>query len=121
MLRIRALLRRRKRPQQSAKDETAVSLHGIELDVKRHSASGDGTLLDLSAAEFAVLGFLHSNPGWVFLRGQIIEAVRGSDYPVTERSVDVQILALRRKLQCKGAFIETVRGTGCRMIDSRDE
>ncbi len=119
--RIRAVLRRRKKHQQAVKDEAVISLHGIELDTKRHSASFDGTLLDLSATEFAILEFLLSNPGWVFSRGQIIEAVKGSDYPVTERSVDVQILALRRKLQDKGAFIETVRGIGYRMIDGRDD
>ena len=55
------------------------------------------------------------NPGWVFSRNKIIDAVRGKDYPVTERSVDVQILSLRKKLGDHGRFIETVRGVGYRL------
>jgi two-component system phosphate regulon response regulator PhoB len=58
------------------------------------------------------------NPGWVFSRNQIIDAVRGKDYPVTERSVDVQILGLRKKLGEAGNRIETVRGVGYRFQDS---
>jgi len=57
------------------------------------------------------------NPGWVFSRGQIIDAVKGRDYPVTDRAVDVQILSLRRKLGESGDEIETVRGVGYRIKD----
>ncbi len=118
--RIRAVLRRRKKLRSSEQKDTIVSLHGIEIDTKRHSASSDGELLDLSATEFSILLFLLGNPGWVFSRGQIIEAVKGSDYPVTERSVDVQILAIRRKLKDKGSIIETVRGIGYRMLEAKE-
>ena len=56
------------------------------------------------------------NPGWVFSRHKIIDAIRGKDYPVTERSVDVQILGLRKKLGSDyGPVIETVRGVGYRL------
>ena len=71
--------------------------------------------MQLSATEFAILEFLLHSPGWVFSRAQIIDAVRGRDYPVTDRSVDVQILSLRRKLGPCGDRIETVRGVGYRL------
>ncbi|MGI6272116.1 MAG: winged helix-turn-helix domain-containing protein, partial [Anaerohalosphaeraceae bacterium] len=51
---------------------------------------------------------------WVFTRYQIVDAVHGSDYPVTDRSVDVQIVGLRKKLGSAGDYIETVRGVGYR-------
>ena len=60
-----------------------------------------------------------AHPGWVFTRNQIIEGVKGDDYPVTERSVDVQILNIRRKLEDSGALIETVRGVGYRFKEQQ--
>jgi two-component system alkaline phosphatase synthesis response regulator PhoP len=58
------------------------------------------------------------NPGWVFSRSQIIDAVRGPGYPVTDRAVDVQILGLRKRLGKAGDLVETVRGVGYRFRDS---
>jgi two-component system, OmpR family, alkaline phosphatase synthesis response regulator PhoP len=58
---------------------------------------------------------LAESPGWVFSRDQIIDSVKGEDYPVTARSVYVQILGIRRKLGDSGSMIETVRGVGYRM------
>jgi two-component system phosphate regulon response regulator PhoB len=57
-------------------------------------------------------------PGVVFTRDQIVEGVHGDDYPVTDRSVDVQVVGLRKKLGDYGAYIETVRGVGYRFRDS---
>jgi two-component system phosphate regulon response regulator PhoB len=71
--------------------------------------------VNLSATEFAILAFLAQNPGWVFSRNKIIDTVKGKDYPVTERSVDVQILGLRKKLGDQGKHIQTVRGVGYRL------
>ena len=118
--RIRTVLRRKRKMKLQDEQDLQLNLHGIMIDTKRHTVSADGELLELSATEFAILAFLISNPGWVFSRGQIIEAVKGSDYPVTERSVDVQILALRRKLKDKGSCIETVRGIGYRMLEAKE-
>ena len=61
-----------------------------------------------------MLYVLAKRPGWVFTRSQIVDAVRGSDYPVTDRSVDVQIVGLRKKLGKSDKYIETVRGVGYR-------
>ena len=61
-----------------------------------------------------MLHYLARRPGWVRTRGQIVDTVHGDQYPVTERSVDVQIVGLRKKLGNAGALIETVRGVGYR-------
>jgi len=68
----------------------------------------------MTFTEFNILQFLARRPGWVFTRSQIVDAVRGNDYHVTERSVDVHVLGLRKKLGEHGSIIETVRGVGYR-------
>jgi two-component system phosphate regulon response regulator PhoB len=87
---------------------------------RREVRVGD-QILDLTNTEFQLLYFLASNPNWVFTRGQIIEAIRGDNYPVTERSVDFQIVGLRKKLGDIGARIHTVRGVGYRYTLSEQE
>lgn len=89
----------------------------IILDRGRREATISGSPVELTFTEFEVLWYLASRPGLVFTRCQIVDAVRGSDYPVTERAVDVQIVGLRRKLGEAGALIETVRGVGYRFRD----
>jgi len=117
--RIRSLLRRtQSRINEARALDELVQVGPITLDAGRHEVSLKGQPVDLSATEFAILEFLMRNPGWVFSRNQIIDAVRGKDYPVTERSVDVQILGLRKKLGEAGNRIETVRGVGYRFQDS---
>jgi len=73
-----------------------------------------GEVVDLTYTEFALLHFLAKKPGWAFTRTQIVDAVKGEDYPVTERSVDVQVAGLRKKLGDHASYIETVRGVGYR-------
>ncbi len=89
----------------------------IALDRGRRETMVSGAPIELTFTEFEVLWFLASRPGLVFTRSQIVDAVRGADYPVTERAVDVQIVGLRRKLGAAGALIETVRGVGYRFRD----
>ena len=117
--RVRSLLRRTQNRQNEAKvlDEL-VNIGPLSLDAGRHEVTVEGKPVDLSATEFAILEFMMRNPGWVFSRNQIIDAVKGKDYPVTERSVDVQILGLRKKLGTAGNRIETVRGVGYRFQDT---
>jgi two-component system phosphate regulon response regulator PhoB len=110
--RIRAALRRKLQP---TDDETAaVYIHDLEIHPGRRSVLVAGQAIDLTYTEFQVLFILARRPGWVFTRGQIVDAVRGDDYPVTDRSVDVQIVGLRKKLGACGKYIETVRGVGYR-------
>ena len=78
----------------------------------RHEALIGGRGIDLTKSEFSLLHMLASRPGWVFTRGQIINELRGEDYAVTERSIDVQVVGLRKKLADYGKLIETVRGIG---------
>ena len=73
-----------------------------------------GKPVKLTYTEFALLKFLAQRPGWVFSRAQIVDAVKGSDYAVTDRAVDVQVVGLRKKLGPLGDWIETVRGAGYR-------
>ena len=65
-------------------------------------------------SEFQILYLLAGHPGWVFTRYQIIDKIRGDNYPVTDRSVDFQIVGLRKKLGDSGKLIKTVRGVGYR-------
>lgn len=117
MARIRTVLRRKNHLPVDAKNED-ISIHGIKIDPVRHEIFTDSIPLNLSLTEFQILEYLAKNPGRVFSRAQIISAVKGSSYPVTERSIDVQILSIRKKLGSKSDFIETVRGIGYRMQDA---
>lgn len=92
-----------------------ISAGPIRLDPRRHEATVDGTPLSLTATEFRTLQFLVERAGWVSSRSIIVTGVHGADYPVTDRSVDVIIAGLRRKLGDKAWRIETVRGVGFRM------
>jgi two-component system phosphate regulon response regulator PhoB len=86
----------------------------LEIHPGRRTVLAGGQPLDLTFTEFQLLSVLARRPGWVFTRSQIVDAVRGSDYPVTDRSVDVQVVGLRKKLGEYGHYIETVRGVGYR-------
>jgi len=97
------------------KTDTVLQQGEIKLDAARHVVCCGDKQLDLFATEFALLKHFLSNPEIVFSRNQIIEAIRGPDYPVTDRSVDVQILGLRKKLGKAGDMIETIRGVGYRL------
>ena len=98
-------------------DEAAgvLVLHGMEIHPGRHEVRVDGAPVQLTASEFTILALLAGRPGWVFSRQQIIDQVRGYDYSITPRAVDVQIFGLRRKLGPAGSCIETVRGIGYRL------
>ena len=114
--RIKTILRR-----DSKKDDTAknpvIRIGEMEIDTTKYKVTVSGENIDLTATEFGILIYLVRRPGWVFTRSQIINSVKGDDYPVTDRSVDVQILNLRKKLGDIGNLIETVRGVGYRFKD----
>jgi two-component system phosphate regulon response regulator PhoB len=112
--RVRAALRRTEETE-AGEERTLWRQGKLSLDGPRHEVRYGENLLELSATEFALLEHLISHPGRVFSRNQIIAAVRGPDYPVTDRSVDVQILALRKKLGAAGDMVETIRGVGYRL------
>jgi len=113
--RIRTVLRKLHPGPTSDETVKRIEIRELLIDTARHEVQIRGENIDLSATEFAILEFLARNPGWVFSRTRIIDAVKGKDYPVTERSVDVQILGLRKKLGALGDYIQTVRGVGYRL------
>jgi two-component system phosphate regulon response regulator PhoB len=111
--RVRAALRRKEKVPASA--GILLKEGNICLDTEKHHATLDGVPLDLSVTEFSLLSTFLSQPGRVFSRNQIIAEVHGEDYPVTDRSVDVQVMSLRKKLGASGDIIETIRGVGYRL------
>ena len=80
----------------------------------KHEVRVRDAITDLTVTEFRILLALVTRPGWVLSRDQIVDAARGTNAVVTERSVDVHIVRLRQKLQPFGHCIETVRGIGYR-------
>ena len=110
--RIRALLRRKTAP--AGKTDRMIKLHGIELDPKSFTVKVKDKDTELTFTELKILQTLMLQPGIVLTRYQIVDAIRGGDYAVTERSVDVQIVGLRKKLGSAGENVETVRSVGYR-------
>ncbi|MFM8578872.1 MAG: response regulator [Planctomycetaceae bacterium] len=111
--RVKALLRR-KESERLAELDITIEARELVMHPGRHEATLAGHQLELTYTEFSLLQFLAKRPGWAFTRTQIVDAVKGEDYPVTERSVDVQVAGLRKKLGAHGNYIETVRGVGYR-------
>ena len=85
------------------------------LDPRRFEARVDGEPVSLTATEWRILYLFAGRVGVVFSRSDIVDQVHGSDYPVTDRSIDVQIVGLRKKLGTAANLIETVRGVGYRL------
>jgi len=113
--RIKAL--RRRRTAEGVSDEVTTRL-GVTVDRRRHQAVAEGGSLALTRSEFRLLDTLIRQPGRVFHRTELIDAALGEDTMVMERTIDVHIRALRRKLGERADVIETVRGVGYRFRDS---
>jgi len=113
LARIRAVLRRGS-GQASVDENAVVDLCDLVIHPGRHEVVVAGKTVDLTATEFSILHFLARKPGWVFTRYQIVNGIRGEGYGVTDRSVDVQIVGLRKKLGTAADCIQTVRGVGYR-------
>jgi two-component system, OmpR family, alkaline phosphatase synthesis response regulator PhoP len=110
--RIRSVLRRRQTERTS--NAAPLKVNDVTIHPGRREVYVGELQVELTNLEFLVLHFLAKKPGWVFSRYQIVEGVRGDNYPVTDRSVDVLIVGLRKKLGSAGKYIETVRGAGYR-------
>jgi two-component system phosphate regulon response regulator PhoB len=114
LARVKAALRRISASKRASAADEIVRIRDIVIDPSRHKVEVTGEDVVLTFTEFRVLQLLAGQPGRVFTRYQIVDAVHGDDYPVTDRSVDVQIVGLRKKLGEAGQYIETVRGIGYR-------
>jgi two-component system phosphate regulon response regulator PhoB len=113
--RIKAL--RRRRTAEAASDDVTTK-QGVSVDRRRHQAIAEGKPLSLTRSEFRLLDTLIRQPGRVFHRTELIDAALGEDTMVMERTIDVHIRALRRKLGSQADVIETVRGVGYRFRDT---
>ena len=92
-----------------------ILINGINIKTRSREVRVNENLInDLTFSEFQILYLLAGHPGWVFTLYQIIDKIRGDNYPVTDRSVDFQIVGLRKKLGDAGKLIKTVRGVGYR-------
>lgn len=109
--RVKAVLRAVARRE---KDAQKLEVGELKIDPQRYLVRISGRQLDLTSTEFKILYYLAERPGWVFTRNQLIDASRGDDYAVTDRSVDVHIAGIRKKLGDFGDYIQTVRGIGYR-------
>jgi len=98
-------------------EKAPVKIHELTIDPARRQVLIDNKLVDLTFTEFNILYALAKRPGLVFTRYQIVDALHGDDYLVTDRAVDVQIVGLRKKLGPCSKYIETVRGVGYRFKD----
>jgi two-component system phosphate regulon response regulator PhoB len=111
--RVKAVLRRQ---QMVAEREAEMVRRGdLVIHPGHHEVWVRNQPIPLTPTEFRILQLLAQRPGWVFSRYQIVDGARGDDAGVTERSVDVHIAALRRKLGVHADLIETVRGVGYRL------
>ncbi len=119
--RLKAVLRR---PVESEKGgsspssaEPSLKVNRITITPERHEVCVDGEPVELTATEFRLIYLLARRPGRVFTRQQIIDSLHEGYAAVTDRSVDVQVVSLRRKLGTAGEDIQTVRGVGYRLRD----
>ena len=114
--RIKAVLRRKAKDSAPKAQELGdiIKINDLIIDPGRYEVKIAGSPINLTPTEFGILQLLTKKAGWVFSRQQIIDAVRGYDYLVTPRTIDVQMFSLRKKLGETGKKIETVRGIGYR-------
>ena len=115
---VKVLLQRIKALQRRAESSTEpgelVEHLGVRIDRVRHRATVDGRDLDLTPTEFRLLECLLRQPGRAFSRAQLMDVAIGEGAVVLERTIDVHIKTLRKKLGAKQEYIETVRGIGYR-------
>jgi len=107
---VKATLRRK--PQKQEEDKPVIERGDLKIHVGRHEVTIKGKPVELTHLEFRILVTLAKKPGWVMTRYQIVDATRGEGVTVTDRSVDVHIVSLRKKLGEENDFIDTVRGVG---------
>jgi two-component system phosphate regulon response regulator PhoB len=115
LARVKAVLRRK--AQEKVDESSTIRIDDLVIDPSRHEVKIGRESVALTRTEFRILQFLAGHPGRVFTRYQIVDAVHGSNYIVTDRAVDVQVAGLRKKLGRYRDRIETVRGIGYRFED----
>ncbi len=115
--RIKAVLRRTSAPQAESE---IIQRGSLIIDLTRRAVSCAGDSISLTATEFRLLQFFATRPGRVFSRSELIDGVLGRDVVVEDRTIDVHITGLRKKLGACGDWIETVRGFGYRFREESE-
>ena len=116
--RVKAVLRR----SSNHKPASEMLRRGsLSIDLTRHEVSCTEEAVSLTATEFRLLQFMATRPGRVFSRADIIDGALGRDVAVLDRTIDVHIMSLRRKLGKCGDWNETVRGFGYTFRDEEEE
>lgn len=113
MARMKSVIRRK--TGEAVQKAEKITYKEISIDPGKRKVIIGNNAVELTYTEFEILQYLTTHPGWVFTRNDIVDNVHGDNYPVTDRSVDVQIAGLRKKLGRAGKYIETVRGVGYRV------
>ena len=115
LARIKALLRRDV-SQDADKQKAPLVFDGLSIHAGKRIVKVDGKMIDLTYMEFQILFTLASHSNWVYTRTQLIDEIRGDNYIVTDRSIDFQVVGLRKKLGEASKYIKTVRGVGYRFF-----
>ena len=115
LARVETLLRRNYNLEKENSD--ILTFENLKIHVGKRVVLVNEENIDLTYMEFQILHQLASHPNWVYTRNQLIDQIRGDDYPVTDRSIDFQIVGLRKKLGEASKYIKTVRGVGYRFLD----
>jgi two-component system phosphate regulon response regulator PhoB len=118
LARVKALLRRRRVGE--APEGQTVRIGELQIDPARHEVRRSGQRIPLTRSEFRLLLTLARRPGRVYSRDQLIEAIHGEGYYVTDRTIDVLVASVRKKLGPTGERIETVRGVGYRFREPEE-
>ena len=116
--RIKTVLRRRSGADDQAIGDQPLHAGPLIIDPQRYEVRVNDESVSLTRTEFGIVHLLVRRPGRVFTRTQIVAEVQGANVAVTDRSVDVHIVSLRRKLREAGRMIQTVRGVGYRLEDA---
>ncbi len=116
--RVRALLRRARTL--GYNERQPIRVGGLEVNPERFEVRVDGREVTLTAKEFGILETLAREPGRAFTRAQLIERAFGFDHYVLERTIDVHVMNLRRKIEPDPAnpqYVRTVYGRGYKLVD----
>jgi DNA-binding response OmpR family regulator len=117
--RVKAVLRRTDRPTEPS---DVIRVGELQLDVPRMRTELAGRSIDLTPTEFTLLATLARQPGRIFTRSQLLDALHGVAFESYERAIDSHIKNLRRKLEPdprQPRYVLTVYGVGYRLADDR--
>lgn len=114
--RIKTILRRKS--DKTEEEEIVIDRGDLVIHSGRYEVTYKKKQIKLTHLEFRILTALAKRPGWVMTRYQIVDSARGDGITVTDRTVDVHIVSLRKKLKEASEYIETVRGVGYRFKES---